>query len=220
MSIHEVEEGECMASLAETYKFYRWESIYFHEKNKDLRELRPNPEQLKRGDQVFIPDLDDREELCETGKVHRFQLREQPMTDIVLLLEDQGVLLANMKFELSYTAEGSEKTRTGYTDKEGSLEERVPVEVKQAKLSVWTGDDESEEPLVWELKIGDLDPASETSGAQDRLRNLGYDLGDEDDEIGDKTKAALVAFQEAMNIPVSGELDERTLGELEAQADV
>ena len=217
MPTHEVQEGECIASIAEKHKFFRWQSVYYHEQNAGLRKLRPDPDQLKKGDKVFVPELDDREELCETGKEHHFQLREVPTTDIHLQLEDNGELLANMKFELSYAAEGKDVTRTGYTTVEGAIEHRLPVDVKEAKLKVWTENDSSD-PLTWELKIGDLDPSSEDTGAQDRLRNLGYAMGDEDGKIGEKTKTAITSFQEDYDLPVSGELDDRTRSELESRA--
>jgi len=54
------------------------------------------------------------------------------------------------------------------------------------------GDDEE----VFTIKIGHVDPLSEGfRGIQSRLNNMGFFCGDEDDELGDKTRAALRLFQ-------------------------
>jgi hypothetical protein len=216
MSTHEVQEGECMISIAQVHNFFRWESIYYHAANKDLRTTRPDPTQLKQGDVVNIPDLDDREEICQTGQEHVFQLREPPQVYLNLKLEVSGSVLANSKFKLTYTEEGSEVVREGYTDLEGLLSEQIGVDVTEVKLEVWPGEDEEMEPYCWDLKLGDLDPPTEDSGLQDRLRNLGYDLGDEDGTIGELTEAAILDFQRVRGLPLTGELDAATRKALES----
>ena len=205
-----VKPGDCMQSIADANNFFRWESIYYHEDNAELRKKRPDPSLLQENDEVIIPDLDDREEFCATGRSHVFQLRDPHETEIGLVLEESGQLLGNMKFELSYKEKGSDKTRTGYTTKTGELFQVLSSTVKTATLKVWKTEDLAEDPLTWELKIGDIDPIDTDTGIQDRLRNLGYDLGDEDGTIGDKTKAALKDFQLNVDLEATGEIDDDT----------
>jgi peptidoglycan hydrolase-like protein with peptidoglycan-binding domain len=49
---------------------------------------------------------------------------------------------------------------------------------------------------------------------QEKLRALGFDAGPINGDFGSKTQAALAQFQLSASIPVSGQLDERTLAEL------
>ena len=50
--------------------------------------------------------------------------------------------------------------------------------------------------------------------AQQRLNALGFDAGPPNGDFGAKTQAALAQFQLSRAIPASGQLDDRTLGEL------
>jgi len=64
-------------------------------------------------------------------------------------------------------------------------------------------------PVTWDLKIGALNPIGElapdkncTSGVQQRLNNLRFNSGPVDGRLGNKTKAAVAAFQSIFNIDV------------------
>jgi TPR repeat protein len=61
-------------------------------------------------------------------------------------------------------------------------------------------------------------PSARVEEAQRRLAALGYDAGSADGVFGDKTAAAISAFQAAAGIPVSGGLDEPLLERLRVQA--
>ena len=58
------------------------------------------------------------------------------------------------------------------------------------------------------------------SRVQERLRQLGFDAGPSNGEFGAKTQAALGQFQLANGLPVSGQLDDRTLGVLDVAREV
>ena len=61
----------------------------------------------------------------------------------------------------------------------------------------------------------EFDPyAGLVSRVQERLRVLGFDAGPVNGDFGSRTQAALAQFQLAHNVPVSGQLDDATLGEL------
>jgi peptidoglycan hydrolase-like protein with peptidoglycan-binding domain len=57
------------------------------------------------------------------------------------------------------------------------------------------------------------------SQVQERLRALGFDAGPANGDFGAKTQAALAQFQLSVSIPVSGQLDDRTLAELGVERD-
>ena len=69
------------------------------------------------------------------------------------------------------------------------------------------------------LQLGHLNPLSDTedggvSGAQARLRNLGYRPGLIDGRLGPKTRAALRQYQEDLGLEVTGELTDETASAL------
>ncbi len=74
---HAVRQGECINSLAERYGFFP-DTLWDAAENKDLRELREDPNILQPGDVVHIPDLTPREESGGTDELHRFRRRGVP----------------------------------------------------------------------------------------------------------------------------------------------
>jgi peptidoglycan hydrolase-like protein with peptidoglycan-binding domain len=87
--------------------------------------------------------------------------------------------------------------------------------VKRAKLSLFlTGGAVPDQVL--DLALGQLDPAGTVSGAQERLRRLGYECGDVDGHLGVRTRSALLTFQEQNDLQATGELDEATTKKLVA----
>ena len=49
---------------------------------------------------------------------------------------------------------------------------------------------------------------------QEKLRELGFDAGPANGDLGEKTQAALAQFQLSRTIPAGGQLDDLTLAEL------
>lgn len=74
---HTVRQGECINSLAERYGFFP-DTLWDAAENKDLRELREDPNILQPGDVVHIPDLTRGEESGGTDELHRFRRRGVP----------------------------------------------------------------------------------------------------------------------------------------------
>lgn len=74
---HTVRQGECINSLAERYGFFP-DTLWDAAENKDLRDLREDPNILQPGDVVYIPDLTPREESGGTDDLHRFRRRGVP----------------------------------------------------------------------------------------------------------------------------------------------
>lgn len=76
---------------------------------------------------------------------------------------------------------------------------------------------EGDPPVVWELKIGALNPVGENapnskclSGVQQRLNNLGLNAGPVDGINGPNTKAAVEAFQSLFGLGVDGIAGKKT----------
>jgi peptidoglycan hydrolase-like protein with peptidoglycan-binding domain len=102
-------------------------------------------------------------------------------------------------------------TVEGTTNGAGELKHPIPPNARQGRLILGVGEEREEIPL----RIGDLDPANSTTGAQARLSNLGFDCGPVDGILGPKTRKAIMRFQKQRKLEVTGKLDDRTIEELE-----
>ncbi|MEZ4442984.1 MAG: peptidoglycan-binding domain-containing protein [Polyangiaceae bacterium] len=189
-----ISQGQCLASLAEEHHFYDWRTIYDDPANAPLRELRPNPNHLLPGDHVVIPDKDPRVETRDTGRAHRFTVRRQP-TELRIRLED----LEPQRYRLE----------VGTQVFEGSgphIQHRIPPAVADATLQVWFNAEREEPDLVWQLRLGHLDPADEVTGLKERLENLGFGPTDGPD-IDEETLSAVHAFQISRGLEQTEEVD-------------
>jgi hypothetical protein len=91
------------------------------------------------------------------------------------------------------------------SDGDGVVEMEIPCAARKASLTT--------EDQAYELCIGDLDPIDTPSGLHARLRNLGYDLGSQEDEDAvdpDRLGFAIELFQLDHGLPVTGAADEET----------
>lgn len=204
-SLHTVREGECLASIAKSYGFHDWRTVYEHGDNAALRRARPNPSLLLPGDQVAIPPLFEKVAKRPTGQAHRFQIKLARKELALQLRDHDGAPLASEPYELE--VDGA-TPRKGQTDGEGRLRELVPVGSAQARLTV--GD------RVIELRLGHLEPLREIpdehlEGVDDRLRNLGYPVG----PTKASRAAALALFQADHDLEITGRPDTATIDALE-----
>ena len=84
---HTVQQGEHLARIALQYGFPDYRVVWNDAGNASLRELRPSPDVLKPGDQVFIPESPAHEERRATNARHRFTVNVTRPT-LRLALED------------------------------------------------------------------------------------------------------------------------------------
>jgi len=210
---HVVKQGECLSSIAHSYGFSNWKTIYEDPDNADFKKARPNPNAIKPGDEIVIPDKDakpPKEEKVPTTKLHKFEVKRPYVMLRIVVKDEEEKPLSGKKFELTV---GSEK-HEGTTDGDGIVEERVDPTATEAALTIFLEDDPEGEYFHWDLRIGHLDPVAEVSGVQARLNNLGFWSGPVDGVFSTKTRAALKAFQEAAGIKPSGKLDDATRDKL------
>jgi N-acetylmuramoyl-L-alanine amidase len=197
---HIVEQGECLSSIAETYGFADWKTIYNHELNAGFREKRNDPNVLFPGDRLFVPDKTIKNETCETGRIHRFCLARK-QTRLRLTVRDiDGDPLAGKKYKLIVAG----ATYKGVLPDDARLEQPIPADATEGELTVWSDDDYPDYPDTWKLKLGHMDPVESLSGVQARLNNLGYDSGAVDGIDGPRTQAAVKAFQKGRHLEVDG----------------
>jgi N-acetylmuramoyl-L-alanine amidase len=198
-----VKKGDCILSIAASYGFL-WETIWNHPKNSGIREKRKDPNILYEGDVIFIPEKQRGEETGSTESRHRFK-RKGIRAIFQLQLLDEGEPRAN----LAYTLEIEGKLVSGTTDGEGKLKHPISPKANRAVLTI--GD---EDPI--EFALGNLDPVETVSGVQERLANLGYDVGSIDNKLGPKTREAIKEFQLENDLEPTGDPDEKTKDKLES----
>jgi N-acetylmuramoyl-L-alanine amidase len=200
MPTHVVRQGECLSSIAKKHGIADWHTIYDDPQNADFKRKRPNPNLICPGDILFVPDLTQKEETGATETRHTFRLVGKPVKLRVLVQDVDGQPLAGKKYELRVGA----KVQTGVTGSDGLAEVEAPADAEVGELVVWADDQAPDQPDRLTLKIGHLDPVEELSGVQARLNNLGYDCGPADGVDGERTQAAVKAFQGDQGLKVDG----------------
>jgi len=206
-----VKRGDYLPQIARRFGFSSWEKIYEHADNADFRKRRPNPQVIKVGDELFIPDRGDKEVERATEEMHKFEIKLPPPDVLkIILRDDEGEPFDNEPFTLTVERHVHKGTTTGA----GLVEAPLPPGAVKATLALddmpW---------LSWELEVGHLDPLKDddtddtvVTGLQARLNNLGFFCGAVDDDHGNKTKAAVMQFQEEVlgREEPDGELDAET----------
>jgi hypothetical protein len=197
------EDNDDMLLIALKHGFRNWKNLYNHPENEKLRKKRPDPFSLYKGDEVIIPDKVPQKFTCETDKKHTFIL-PTPKLLISLYLEDgEQEPYAKVKCEIWIDNEKNNKENLR-TDDKGLLSTEVPAiykekNVREVELRVWRDKEKEDDPQAFEtytLQIGHLDPIDTIEGIQDRLDNLGFNCGDEDEHgtFGPHTKTSLTRF--------------------------
>lgn len=191
-------KGDCFINICNHEGFY-WETVWNHPKNQKLRELRKKHNIIKKGDRVYIPDLEIQEFQVETERRHSFCLKSERV-NFTLTLMDLGLPRANENYILVVNGQ----FRTGTTDDNGTLTESIPPKVRNGRLLLG----EKQEEIT--INFGYVDPIEEISGVQTRLQNLGFYEGEIDDELNEETIAAIAEFQRSVNLSGEGELNDET----------
>ena len=206
---HIVEQGEHLSQIAKQYGFPDYKIVWDHPENADLKKLRKNPNVLFPGDEVFIPDKEEKEESGSTDKRHTFTVDKEKLK-LVLVLEDLfekpiagaqcALLVEDQIFQLS-------------TDGQGKIDQEIPLDAKEGALVI-RGDQTPFQNEIIPIKIGHLDPIDEISGQIARLNNLGYFAGNPDGSDTEALKSAVEEFQCDHSLKVDGICDPKTQDKL------
>lgn len=192
-------KGDCFINICSQEGFF-WETVWNHPENEKLRQKRGNPNILKMGDQIYIPDLEIKDYPVQTEKRHTFLLTGFSVK-FTLTLMNLGQPRANEDYIL--TIDGR-SFRQGCTDEAGRLTEMIPPKARHGFLLLG----ENQEEIV--INFGYIDPIDEISGVQTRLQNLGFYEGEIDDEMNTETVAAIAEFQRSVELGGEGELNDGT----------
>lgn len=206
MPNHQAQQGETISRIAAAHGM-SFDAVWNAPENTELRETRPDPNVLFEGDMVFIPSLEPKLVAAATGRRHTFT-RIERWVPVRVQFREGG---SNRPFiSCSWSVDGGPREK-GLLDEAGLFEIEVPPETREVEVSLYLAEGVEEH---YQLQLRHLDPPSETRGVQQRLQNLGYDCGALDGDFGERTQAALGAFQRAQGLEPTGELDPDTQARL------
>jgi N-acetylmuramoyl-L-alanine amidase len=228
-----VQRGDCISSIAHEFG-QTWKRLWDHPSNADLKKKRVDPNILKEGDVVHVPDPELKECEVPSGAVHRFVVKlATAKLRIRLVLEpapkskaqapaapsadsksaitedpepDTTPLKDEPRAGVAYTVEIGKLSIQGKTGSDGMLECDIPPNAREGRLILEPG---TPNETILPLNLGHLDPLDEISGVKQRLANLTFPCGEGNDATPELS-AALRGFQQKHGLSVTGELDQET----------
>jgi hypothetical protein len=204
-----VQQGDHLSKVAKDNGFTDYTIIWDHPNNSDLKKLRQNPNILLPGDEIFIPDMEQKQESGATDKKHTFNVDKKTLK-LRLVLEDiYEKPIAGAQCALLIDGQVFQLT----TDGHGKLEQEIPLDAKDGVLTI-RGDQTPFANEVIPIKIGHLDPVDELTGQIARLNNLGYFAGPVDGSDDDAFESAVEEFQCDHSLTVNGKCDAATQDKL------
>jgi len=216
---YQVQSGDCMSSIAFANGFF-WKTLWNDGSNAALKALRKNPNVLMPGDIVHLPDLTVKQVPGATEARHKFMLKGVPEKLRIKLLDYNHKPRPNLDYII--TIEGN--SRRGKTDASGKLNESIPPNAMNAKLTFDAPVlmDNTGKPMPGQVKkqvlilqLGVLHPISQVSGLKARLANLGFYQGPIDENLDPATKQAIRFLQKMKGLSVTGIADDATKAQLQ-----
>jgi len=198
MPEHTVQQGECLSSIGRKYGLF-WRTIWEHPNNARLKNQRKDPNVLKPGDVLFVPDRQEKEAAAATESRHRFLVKGTPAEFRLRLLRE-----GEPRAGIAYVLEIEGQQFLGRTDNDGLIQHFIDPRATEGRLILRDGQE------IYPLQLGHLDPLDNVTGVQQRLINLGFYGGPVDGRMTPDTQAALRAFQQDRGLDASGELDRPT----------
>jgi hypothetical protein len=203
--IRTLRPGDCMTSIAFEHGFAP-DTLWKHPRNARLHDEGRKPNQLRPGDEVFVPEAREKQVKAATGARHRFRRRGVPARFRVRLLDANG----RPRSGLAYTLAVDGAAHDGTTTDAGEILQWISPCARQAQLVLHTS--EGDETYV--IALGEMTPITDVAGVKARLRALGYpcEIDDQDNEV---LRGVLKRFQTDEGLEPTGERDGGTLARLE-----
>jgi hypothetical protein len=199
-----VKQGDHLDGLAFVHGFDA-DAVWNDGKNAELKAKRQKPSVLLAGDVLYIPRAKKTGQPLSKGTTNSYT-GNVPKKKLSLTFKDERVQNA------AYTVRGLGALVTGSTSG-GGFSVDVPVYVRELVVSF------DDIPLLYNVRIGDLDPSTETSGVRQRLEHLGFRRparGETEEEAAAADSEAIAAFQTSQGLEATGIIDDATRAALES----
>jgi N-acetylmuramoyl-L-alanine amidase len=203
---HTVVQGDCLATIAKKYGFFKWQTIYDHPNNASFRKNNPDPSCLQPDSSLYIPDKKIRGvEAAGRGKLTF--VAEKPKVYFVKKIQDNnGNPIADAHYDLTIG-----KTKySGKTDSNGRIEQEISIDEQIGELTIQPNSNCPDFLFTWKFKIGHLDTTTSATGHQARLQHNRIDCGPVDGEPASITQAAISKLQIKNNMTPNGEVSQQT----------
>ncbi|MEM7154432.1 MAG: peptidoglycan-binding protein [Myxococcota bacterium] len=205
---HTVQPGEGVYQLARLHGMLV-ETLWAA--NAALHPTRDDPNILSPGDELTIPARELGAEAVSSGQRLTLKVQEPQQTLELQFIDIEGKPRGGVPYLLTIRTKSGDLVISGKTDGQGAIKQPVPPEASRATLALGQG----EHATTYELSLNYLEPVDGIRGARARLLNLGYVVGEADDETLDPiTARALLDFQRDMKLEPKGRLDDPTLAKL------
>ena len=214
-SKYTVEQGDRMPTIGRDKGFLRWQTIWNFKGNADLRTLRGTAHILLPGDEVSIPSKLSRKAEVPGGTAE-YVVQSAAEVLRVCFAGIRSTEDAPVTFKATPdTGDAVE----GVLAHNGKLEIDLPpdttkVHVELSRKADGDGGDGDKPFASYDFTVGGLDPASEVSGVQARLLNLGFYTGGITGTLDDDTRAAIAHFRWAKLRDRKDDMDEDFLSAL------
>jgi len=208
-----IKQGDYLAKIAKEHGFADWKPIWNHASNKALKDKRKDPNILFPGDQLFIPDKEEKQASVGTDDKHKFSVKRSKLKLGLALDEKFKKPISGVQYQLLVNGQVISKT----TDGKGKLEAEIPPDTTEVQLIVKNADTPISDIAI-PIKVGHLDPVEERSGQEQRLNNLGYFPGPYPDNAEDENdkvfRSAVEEFQCDNHLTVDGVCGPQTQAKL------
>lgn len=162
MKPYVIKRGDYLKKLGHLYGFDP-DAIWADASNAELKAQRGDPNVLKAGDVLHIPDAPPLRLQLRAGKENAY-VATVPKVSVTVCLERDGAPLADERVVVKGLGDDEPTTSDG----DGKVILNVPVHVRDVELFL------PEHDLTYRVSVGALDPAHEASGARMRLKALGH----------------------------------------------
>jgi len=202
--MYTVVAGDHISRLAEQFGFAKYETIWNHPQNADLKALRKNPNILNPGDQVYIPDADVKTLDRPADVKHSFTKPAETLKLRLVLNRMYNKPYAIVPCTLSVGSVQTDLTTDGNAQIEQTIKRLDSAGSVKLNDQITVSGGAATIQREVDFQIGFLTPLTEVSGQIGRLANLGYYRGPASPPDLDEFKSAVEEFQCENSLSVDG----------------
>lgn len=206
MPSHTVKQGECLSIIARQHGF-GVDTLWNHPDNEALREKRKSPNVLYPGDVIAIPDKEQKQLKVTPNATHQFQVKAKP-PELRLRVLAGGKPVKGVPYTVAVDGVEHEPKTAKKTDGAGMVIAKVGHAAEAATVAI------AKQGTTYEVTLGHLDPITEATGIEARLRQLGYHPEPVALEPESFFSLAIWLFQNNHDLVPTGAIDDATIAEL------